>query len=416
MSSYKNKILNYKPTKNPSLWDKVEDKVISLNKEVSSKSKFSLGYFLGALLSLFGIALISMWMINDSNFVQNSELKSSLENHITVNANNLDYAENNMNDEVTTQKSKIVKDLQTDIKLGEGIPSENPLDRDFRSMEATGMVSSSSANTNKSKSSQIRSRKDINVLNVADKGIHMSKTENIYEVINQPKNKQALILENENESPHGIVDTKENDDKIEISEVSNLLINDILTIPHLETIAWEQVFSKYDNKDKLSPCNPMVVKDRNVQLGASFGFGTHLYPGYFTTISLDYRLNKLVRAGVKINHQRYTDAAKFITSPEAVNGKRTTNLLANLSLILLDNVKFSFGVDFSPGIELVTENYRTQNGDQFYATSRQYHGFNYMIGAHLEYRISRRWKLGLESVVDVKGETTMHGLRCKYIL
>lgn len=416
MSSYKNKILNYRPTEDPSLWDKVGDKVISLNKDVSTESKFSLGYFLGALLSLFGIALICLWMINDVIFVQNIELKSSLENHITVNANNLDYAENNMNDEVTTQKSKILKDLQTDIKLGEGIPSENSLDRDIMSNGATDMVSSSTFNTNKSKTSHIRSRKDINVLNVADKGIQMSNTENIYEDINQPKNKQALIVENENESLRGFGDTMENDDRIEISEVSNLLVNDILTIPHLETIAWDEIFSKYDNKDKLSPCNPMVVKDRNVQLGASFGFGTHMYPGYFATFSLDYRLNKLVRAGVKVNHQRYTDAAKFITSPDIRNAELYTNIMAQLSLILMDYKKVSIGVDVAPGILLETKMYRTQFGDEFRIISNQYYGFNYMIGAHLDYRIGQRWKLGFESVVNANGETTMHGLRCKYIL
>lgn len=416
MSSYKNKILNHKPAVNPSLWDNVEEKVLSLNKDVPTKNKISLAYFLGALLSMFGIVLIYMWISNDLFYDQNKGIKSSSENHTALHANDLAYNENSKKEEANTSKANILQDSPPDDKLGEGILSKNPLDRGFISKEALALVSRSGAKNHNSKNSQNSNAKDSYVLNIVNKEILMSDIEITNKPVDQFTHIENDLNDNENEMLPKIDDKKVIDDKKDVSEVANQSRSNVEIITHLERKARDEIYSKYDNKDKLSPCNPVLAKKSNAELGCSFGIGTHLYSGYYTTISLDYKLNKLVKAGVKMNHQRYTDGAKFITAPDVRNAELFTNLLANISLILLDRNKVSLGIDLSPGIGMVTENYRTQFGDQFRINATQYYGFNYMVGAHLDYSILKRWKLGWESVVDVNGETTIHGLRIKYIL
>jgi hypothetical protein len=416
MSSYKNKILNHKPAVDPSLWDNVEDKVISLNKDVSTKSKISLAYFLGALLSLFGIALIYLWMSNDSFYDQNKGIRSSSENHTALPSNDLAYNENSKKDEVNASKANTLQDSSTDNKLGEGILSKNSIDRGFISKEASALVSRSGAKTHNSKNSQNSNPKDSYVLNVVNKEIQMSDIEITNKPVDPYTHIENHLSDSENELLPKMDDKQVIDDKKDVSEVANQSRNNVEIITQLERKAWDEIYSKYDNKDKLSPCNPVLAKKSNAELGCSFGIGTHLYPGYFTNFMVDFRLNKLVRAGIKINHQRYDDGAKFITYPNVLNGRRYTNLLANISLMLIDNQKLSVGIDLSPGLGLVTDNQRKQNGDDFYLLKEQYYGFNYMIGAHLDYKILQRWKLGWESVVDVNGETTIHGLRLKYIL
>lgn len=131
---------------------------------------------------------------------------------------------------------------------------------------------------------------------------------------------------------------------------------------------------------------------------------------------VEYKLSKLLRAGIRFNYQRYSEGAKYITAPDVVNKDVYLNLAASLSLVLMDKNKLSIAIDLLPCLQLVSEHKRTQSRENFYLVTSQYHGFNYMIGANIDYKITSRWKLGLESVVDVNGETTMHGLRAKYNL
>ncbi|MFZ1457531.1 MAG: hypothetical protein WAT46_15920, partial [Saprospiraceae bacterium] len=140
------------------------------------------------------------------------------------------------------------------------------------------------------------------------------------------------------------------------------------------------------------------------------------YNGYFANLMLDYKVNKLLHTGVRFSYQRYVDHARYITAPEVKNKDIYINLLANVSLILVDYKRINVGIDFMPGIQLVSDIERTQNSTDFFQSTRQYFGFNYMIGANIDYKITSGWKLGFESVVDVKGETIIHGIRMKFLL
>ncbi len=416
MSSYKDKLLNYKPTADPRLWDNVEEKVISLNKDVSTRSKSSLAYFLGALLLLFVIGILYMSMSTDSFYDQNKIIGSSSEVHTALQSKDLAKDEKSKWEEVNTTKESDLLDLPSDKKIGEVTSSNNPKEQGFISKESMAFVSRSGLKNHNTKNSLNSNPKDSYVLKVVNNGVQMSDIE----IADELKDQYILIENHLNDNENELLPKMDNkhiiDNKKDVSEVSSQSRNYVELFANLERKALDEIFSKYDNKDKLSPCNPVLAKKSNTEIGCSFGFGTHVYPGYFTSVSLDYRLNKLVKVGAKINHQRYTDGAKFITAPDVRNAELLTNLMANISLMLLDRNKVSLGIDLSSGIGMVTKNYRKQYGDQFRIDATQYYGFNYMIGAHLDYKFQNRWKLGWESVVDANGETTIHGLRLKYIL
>lgn len=176
------------------------------------------------------------------------------------------------------------------------------------------------------------------------------------------------------------------------------------------------IYSLYASDKDISPCKP--CSNRHLfELGISAGPSSNLYySGYFTNLLVEYKLSKLLRAGIRFNYQRYVEGAKYITAPDVVSKDVYLNLAASLSLVLMDKNKLSIAIDLLPCLQLVSEHKRTQNRENFYLITSQYHSFNYMIGANIDYKITSRWKLGLESVVDVNGETTMHGLRAKYNL
>lgn len=416
MNTLKNKISNYKPKPDPELWAKIEDQVNVLNQEVkSSKSHWQrliIGFFIGLPLlaiSFYGIKSLSFSSAKSTE-VAKSQLEISLnENSISqsiskVNAetnNGDDISQNSVNERLNSSSDK-VKNQISQSKQNERIENKYVNQK------------TNTRNPNIGNHSQNESPVKQSAANRKNQKNTESKPTDTYMAIKNAMESQVEKME----ADLAVVDIKTEATKLQLIEQENIETAKLnqLSFPILEILNVEKVYSKNDGKDVLSPCNPKTLKNNNIEIGGSFGIGTHLYPGYFTNFMLDFRLNKLVRAGIKINHQRYDDGAKFITYPNVLNGNRYTNLLANISLMLIDNQKLSLGIDLSPGLGLVTDNQRKQNGDDFYIVEWQYYGFNYMVGAHFDYKILKRWKLGWESVVDVNSETTIHGLRIKYIL
>jgi hypothetical protein len=416
MNTLKNKISNYKPKPDPELWAKIESQVIDLNQEVkSSKSHWQrliIVFFIG--LPLLAISFYGIKSLSFSIEKSTDAVKSQLE---------IGLNENSKSQSIFKVNAETNKDEDTNQNEVNEIPnfsSDKFKNQISQSKQNERIENQYVSNTSKTPNKNIynHSQNESPVKQPAANRKNPKNTESKPTDTNMAI-KNALESQVEiTEADLAVTDIKTEATKLQSQEYKNIEIAKLnqLSFPILEILNVEKVYSKYDGKDVLSPCNPKTSKNNNIEIGGSFGIGTHLYPGYFTNFMLDFRLNKLVRAGIKINHQRYDDSAKFITYPNVLNGSRYTNLLANISLMLIDNQKLSLGIDLSPGLGLVTDNQRKQNGDDFYLLQEQYYGFNYMVGAHLDYSILKRWKLGWESVVDVNGETTIHGLRIKYIL
>jgi hypothetical protein len=199
-------------------------------------------------------------------------------------------------------------------------------------------------------------------------------------------------------------------------KIANETRQSMISIPSLTNNRIEHIESLYDSKKQITPCKP-CAKTHFFEIGTSMGPSqNHYYNGYFANLMFDYKVNKLLHAGVRFSYQRYVDHARYITAPDVKNKDIYINLLANVSLILVDYKKINVGIDFMPGIQLVSDIERTQNSTDFFQSTRQYFGFNYMIGANMDYKITSGLRLGFESVVDVKGETTLHGIRIKFLL
>lgn len=417
MSTLKNKISNYKPKPDPELWIKIEDQVNVLNQEVnSSKShwqRFIIGFIIG--LPLLAVSFYGIKSISFSNAKSTEVVKSQVEISLNENSkrqsiskvnaeinNGDDISQNSVNERLNSSSDK-VKNQISQVKQNErienkyvSIKSNTPNKNIGNHLQNESHVKQSAANRKNQKNTESKPSDNNMVIKDALES-QVKKTE-----------ADLAIGDLKTEAINSHLQEKKDIETVKLNQLS---------FPILEILKVEKVYSKYDVKDILSPCNPTTSKQNYMEIGGSFGLSKNFYyPGYFTNLMLDIRLNKLIRAGIKINHQRYTNAAKFITSPDVLDSHRYTNLLANISLMLFDNQKLSLGIDLSPGLGLVTEIQRKQNGDQFFTLSNQYYGFNYMIGAHLDYRILNRWKVGWESVVDANGETTLHGLRIKYIL
>lgn len=409
MKSLKDKISNHKSQADPQLWDNFENQVKELNRTGKPKNTFLSTRFKGLILLLFilfiGVSVIinspKKYPVSTEDFILSS-LPSPENKNIHSSAIN----------------EKILD--RTD-------PTFNTEPKDDQQIKETQIHS----NDSNSKTQHIKT----NVAMISEKEDLTIKAN----IVTNQTNKKPLSKKTPIESTFSNIKTLQHnfqlEPKIEHNPIKSIDVTNIdkdmnateipsiellnsdriaILVAHLDHQGLQSINSQKTDK-VLYPCSP-IQKNYNIEIGGSFGLGTHMYPGYYINLMADFKINKLVRLGIKLNQQRYTDQSKFITSPDIKNSESYSNLLGNLSLILYDNDKLSIGIDLSPGIELVTENYRTQNGDQFYNTSRQYHGFNYMIGAHLDYKINRRWKLGLESVVDVNGETTISGLRIKYLL
>ena len=414
MNSYKDKIKGHKSQSHPQLWENMEQRVLDLNDSIQGESnrRITPSFFSFLSLGVFIIALglLSIWFLSDFNNTDSNEL-TIVENQGNDNADIVVAAQINQRiNETEDQK----------IEMGDS----RFLREDFGKFEQN-----QTTNTNvKSEILKAASKRlSINTIRV-EKGKSIKKIGNdpntVLDKLNANHSKGfGETIENQNfvdESAFLIHEhfNKKNPLASDIIEIQNddEPAKPSLSIEFLENRKIGDVLSLHAVKKIPSPCKP-ISKRHFFELGASFGPSqNHYYPGYFTTLMIDYRVNKLIKAGIRYSYQRYTDPAKYITAPDVFSNYVYTNLSALISLELFDYKRFSMAIDFAPGIQLVSENSREQNNENFYISTRQYHGFNYMIGAHIDYQIFDRWKLGFESTVDINGETTLHGLRIKYKL
>lgn len=412
MSTYKSKILNYKPKPNPQLWEKIENKVAELNRENKSRSKL----FPKLRLSIILIATLTVLGFIGQKFYPTSHQKMAAkptnEKEVVLSQNlSIDSINQNLHsdDSQFMQKTSIAlvtsqSETSSQIQIAKTSPASNE-NKTLLVMKNIKLRNSINEDMN------VAFSKKLKIENMSDSETKIMDNDSAYD-LGTEKNSQ-----NSGREFHSKATASETKLTSTYEEMLLPVFKmDILTIPLLDDISQKTLYSINDPKDKLSPCNPTSYSQKFIETGGSFGFGTNSYPGYYINFLIDFRINKLIRTGFKINHQRYSSAAKFITAPDILDSRRYTNLLANVSLMLFDNQKLSLALDFSPGLGLVTENHRKQNGDDFYISKNQYYGFNYLVGASIDFRMHRLWKLGFESSVDVNRETTLNGLKIKYIL
>ncbi|MBK8054918.1 MAG: hypothetical protein IPK35_17015 [Saprospiraceae bacterium] len=419
MKTFKDKILNHKNLPDPMIWEKMEPQVILLNnQEHDSGGKgflrlfpktFSILLFLVIVLGIYG--LVNQ---NTTDDLAQNDIKSK-RNSQNIIAKNLpsihDTKTIDMPSDAVSRSSG--SEIQTREYDGNSIA--------VRDEEDTSL-SLTNASTTGSTSFKIRANDiehaghDHQILSSLENSKIDQKSDiafnTSYEDKIEPAEKtisSAPATDNMVQDDSGI--SAENAQKI-----ANETRQSMISIPSLTNNRIEHIESLYDSKKQITPCKP-CAKTHFFEIGTSMGPSqNHYYNGYFANLMFDYKVNKLLHAGVRFSYQRYVDHARYITAPDVKNKDIYINLLANVSLILVDYKKINVGIDFMPGIQLVSDIERTQNSTDFFQSTRQYFGFNYMIGANMDYKITSGLRLGFESVVDVKGETTLHGIRIKFLL
>ena len=414
MKTYKDKILNHKNLPDPMMWEKMEPQVILLNsQEHHSGGKGFLRKFLKTLTVLllltFASGIYGLLHQNNTDKLAQSVIKpkSNSQNNVAkTHSSNHDTRTIGMPSDA--ESTRPGAERQTNVG--------NKIKEEDRSLSLTN------ASTTGPKSLKIRAN---NIKRPVHKHQILSSLENnkidrksdiafntAYEDKIEPTQKtiiSAPATDNMVQDDSGI--SAENAQKI-----ANETGQSMISISSLANNKVEHIESLYDSKKQITPCKPCARK-HFFEIGASLGPSqNHYYNGYFANLMLDYKVNKLLHTGVRFSYQRYVDHARYITAPEVKNKDIYVNLLANVSLILVDYKRINVGIDFMPGIQLVSDIERTQNSTDFFQSTRQYFGFNYMIGANIDYKITSGWKLGFESVVDVKGETILHGIRMKFLL
>ena len=407
MATFKDKIINFKKQPDPLSWEGLLPMLEAQNNQgESSKIK---GFF-SRFPKTLPILLLSLCALGFYTF----ERTKSKEGMIS---------EVKKSNQQTVIDERLVANEHSDINSKEIVEIKEKV----KSVPEVSLANKEKSNSGQAKSNTSNLFLTSNTTIKASENIHKNsqRSDSQYntQVIDQNESLTNVEIETakspilsksdkkNNEVLNGKIENNIEKGEQEIAGTENL--NVVTALPN-EKI--NDIYSLYASDKNISPCKPCSNRHL-LELGISAGPGSNLYySGYFTNLLVEYKLSKLLRAGIRFNYQRYAEGAKYITAPDVVNTDVYLNLAASLSLVLMDKNKLSIAIDLLPCLQLVSEHKRTQNRENFYLVTSQYHGLNYMIGANIDYKITSRWKLGLESVMDVNGETTMHGLRAKYNL
>lgn len=407
MKTFKDKIINYKKQPEPSSWERILPIVEAQNNQgESSKIKGLYSRLPKALLLL----LLSLCALGFYTF-ERTKSKEGMISDVKKSNQQIVIDERLVANEHSDINSKEIVEIKEKVKSVPEVSLAN------KEKSNSGQAKSNTSNLfltsntkikssgNKHKNSQIfDSQYNTQVIDQNESLTNVEIETAKSPILSKSDEKNEVVLESEIDNNIG---------KGEQEIVGGENLNVVIALPN-EKI--NNIYSLYASDKDISPCKP--CSNRHLfELGISAGPGSNLYySGYFTNLLFEYKLSKLLRAGIRFNYQRYAEGAKYITAPDVVSKDVYLNLAASLSLVLMDKNKLSIAIDLLPCLQLVSEHKRTQNRENFYLVTSQYHGLNYMIGANIDYKITSRWKLGLESVMDVNGETTMHGLRAKYNL
>ena len=407
MATFKDKIINFKKQPDPLSWEGLLPMLEAQNNQgESSKIK---GFF-SRFPKTLPILLLSLCALGFYTF-ERTKSKEGMISEVKKSNQQTVIDERLVANEHSDINSKEIVEIKEKVKSVPEVSLAN------KEKSNSGHAKSNTSNLFLTSNTTIKSSENIH--------INSQRSDSQYntQVIDQNESLTNVEIETakspilsksdkkNNEVLNGKIENNIEKGEQEIAGTENL--NVVTALPN-EKI--NDIYSLYASDKNISPCKP--CSNRHLfELGISAGPGSNLYySGYFTNLLVEYKLSKLLRAGIRFNYQRYAEGAKYITAPDVVNTDVYLNLAASLSLVLMDKNKLSIAIDLLPCLQLVSEHKRTQNRENFYLVTSQYHGLNYMIGANIDYKITSRWKLGLESVMDVNGETTMHGLRAKYNL
>ncbi|MGB4958361.1 MAG: hypothetical protein WBO36_02735 [Saprospiraceae bacterium] len=446
MKSFKDKIENFKKEPDQNLWASFEQQVIELNQTQPQMKRLHLSDFVPKaiiivflFILIFGVifflnpnqnrtAVTEMLIGGDHGLIDKHMIDSSDKNQI-VSLNPSNTLCENQPSEKTNQNKNDRNFTVTDHQFKSSNLVNSNIDY-FKMKSKSKLTKENVKRAFKSKVSESNVEKTIgepthdynlkyNSDNVSEISSKASKSETHDD--ERLKNQKSAVtlseeiksLQSKDEQSLALEDLLNKSKNINVAlDSANVNYN----IAFLYVQKTNPVHSMLTGLKNFSPCNPKPGKHL-WELGGSMGFSeNHYYSGYFTNFLVEYRVNKLLRTGIRFNYQRYTDRAKYITSPDVLSKHVYSNIVGYIGLILVDHKRVSMALDLYSGLYLVSEHERVQAQDHFMLAKSQYHGLNYLVGAHVDYQISRRWKLGLEYVIDIKNETELTGVRLKYNL
>lgn len=424
MKKFRNLVLEYKPQSNQSNWDKIQDDLVKLNSESINDGKLLKNISASTRLFSLLISLVVLGLILGETFLEKTpnilttdQLKGR--NHMQPDSINSEVQNS------TTQPSKEIKNHSIIEGLITKIENSKYANPSNFSKQSYALPKTHSNTTNSFL--EVESNKFVDKFNDDLSGYRYSEKSTLdFESgynLSTTKFESSEIVENSqmfgNDS-HNILTSKlGNIDKIiDLSSAnSELSVNQMdmtSIVKPLNLVSNKQLNSLMSNAFTLVPSISSPNK-HFFEVGASFGYSQNFfYRGQYSNIMLAYKLNKFMRIGARINFQKYSDKSKFITDPNIRNYDVYTHIAGNIGLTVLRYRRFSLSIDGSIGVTLVSENRRVQDGPNFKYELHQFHGANGMLGANLDYEINHRWKLGFESIFDLRAESNMHGVRIKY--